>query len=134
MRTERARPCGARSFRGPAPAAIGFDNSQDEWFRPKQAAAYLKSSESTLAKKRLKGNGPTYTKFGRLVLYAKQDLDEFLASRRRLSTSDAGTEVALLAPASAPLPVRGESVGFASSKATGYERPPNRPYPKRRSR
>ncbi len=39
-------------------------------------------------KKRLKGDGPTYTKFGRLVLYAKRDLDEFLASRRRHSTSD----------------------------------------------
>ena len=62
---------------------------QDEWLRPKEAAAHIKSSESTLAKKRLKGNGPTYTKFGRLVLYAKRDLDEYLASRRRLSTSEA---------------------------------------------
>ncbi len=67
---------------------------KDEWLRPKEAAAHIKSSESTLAKKRLKGNGPTYTKFGRLVLYAKRDLDEYLASRRRLSTSDAGTEAA----------------------------------------
>ena len=62
---------------------------KDEWFRAKEAAAYVKSSESTMAKKRLKGNGPTYTKFGRLVLYAKRDLDEHLASRRRLSTSEA---------------------------------------------
>ncbi len=94
MSIEHARPCGPRKLRAPAAAATGFYNSQDEWYRPKQAAAYLKSSESTLAKKRLKGNGPTYTKFGRLVLYAKRDLDEFLASRRRLSTSDAGTEAA----------------------------------------
>ncbi len=71
-----------------------LENSQDEWFRPPEAAAYVKSTTSTLAKKRLKGNGPTYTKFGRLVLYSKRDLDEFLASRRRLSTSDAGTEAA----------------------------------------
>ena len=62
------------------------------WFRPAQAADYLNSSTSTLAKKRLKGDGPTYTKFGRLVLYAKRDLDEYLASRRRLSTSDTGQE------------------------------------------
>ena len=94
MRTERARPCGPRKLRAPAPAAIGFDNSQDEWYRPPEAAAYLKSSTSTLAKKRLKGNGPTYTKFGRLVLYAKRDLDEFLTSRRRSSTSEVGTEAA----------------------------------------
>ena len=63
---------------------------QDEWMRPPQAAAYLKSSTSTLAKKRLTGDGVPYTKFGRLVLYAKRDLDESLASHRRLSTSDAG--------------------------------------------
>ena len=62
---------------------------EDEWYRPAQAAAYLKSSTSTLAKKRLKGDGPTYTKFGRNVLYAKRDLDAYLYSRRRLSTSDA---------------------------------------------
>ena len=77
-----------------APPAADLENRHDEWLRPKEAAAYIKSSESTLAKKRLKGNGPTYTKFGRLVLYAKQDLDEFLASRRRLSTSDPGVEAA----------------------------------------
>ncbi len=73
---------GAAEATSPAPC-------QDEWLRPKEAASYVKSSESTLAKKRLKGNGPTYTKFGRLVLYAKRDLDEFLTSHRRLSTSEA---------------------------------------------
>ena len=71
-----------------------LENSQDEWLRPKEAAAYVKSTPSTLAKKRLRGDGPTYTKFGRLVLYAKQDLDQYLASRRRLSTSDPGPEAA----------------------------------------
>ncbi len=77
---------------GGAAGATAQEDFQDEWLRPKEAAAYVKSSESTLAKKRLKGNGPTYTKFGRLVLYAKRDLDEHLASRRRLSTSDPGPE------------------------------------------
>ena len=71
-----------------APAGTRIENPHDEWMRPPQAAAYLKSSTSTLAKKRLKGNGPTYTKFGRMVLYAKRDLDAYLSSRRRLSTSD----------------------------------------------
>ena len=77
-----------------AAARPAQDDFRDEWLRPKEAAAYIKSSESTLAKKRLKGNGPTYTKFGRLVLYAKRDLDEFLASHRRLSTSDTSVEAA----------------------------------------
>ena len=74
---------------GGAAEATAQKDFQDEWLRPKEAASYVKSSESTLAKKRLKGNGPTYTKFGRLVLYAKRDLDEFLTSHRRLSTSEA---------------------------------------------
>ncbi len=79
---------------GGAAKATAQEDFQDEWLRPKEAASYVKSSESTLAKKRLKGDGPTYTKFGRLVLYAKRDLDDFLASRRRLSTSDPGAEAA----------------------------------------
>ncbi len=72
----------------PAPAPTGLENLQHEWMRPPAAAAYLKSSTSTLAKKRLKGNGPTYTKFGRMVLYAKRDLDAYLSRRRRRSTSE----------------------------------------------
>ena len=78
----------SRVLSAPAPAATRLENSQDEWMRPPTAAAYLKSSTSTLAKKRLKGNGPTYTKFGRMVLYAKRDLDAYLSSRRRLSSSE----------------------------------------------
>ncbi len=81
MQTSQRSPLGA-------PAATGLENTHDEWMRSPQTAAYIKSSTSTLAKKRLKGNGPTYTKFGRIVLYAKRDLDDYLASRRRLSTSD----------------------------------------------
>ena len=87
-------PSNSSNPTGTAAEATAQEDFQDEWLRPKEAAAYIKSSESTLAKKRLKGNGPTYTKFGRLVLYAKQDLDEFLASHRRLSTSDPGAEAA----------------------------------------
>lgn len=66
----------------------GSRNSQDEWMRPPQTAAYLKSSTSSLAKQRLRGDGVPYTKLGRNVLYAKRDCDEYLASRRRLSTSE----------------------------------------------
>ncbi len=72
----------------PAATATGLENPQDEWMRPPQAAAYLKSSTSTLAKHRLRGDGVPYTKLGRNVLYAKRDCYEYLASRRRLSTSD----------------------------------------------
>ena len=72
----------------PAPVATGLENPPEEWMRPPEAAAYLKSSTSTLAKQRLRGDGVPYTKLGRNVLYAKRDCDEYLASRRRLSTSE----------------------------------------------
>ena len=76
----------------PAPVATGLENPPEEWMRPPAAAAYLKSSTSTLAKQRLRGDGVQYTKFGRNVLYSKRDCDEHLISRRRLSTSDTGQE------------------------------------------
>ncbi len=61
------------------------------WLRPPAVGAYLGGiSPSTLAKWRLAGTGPAYSKVGRLVVYNIQSLDEFLASRRRLSTSDTG--------------------------------------------
>ncbi len=70
-------------------AATGFDNSQNEWYRPPAAGNYMGgTSTSTLAKWRLAGTGPAYSKAGRLVIYNIQSLDDFLASRRRLSTSE----------------------------------------------
>ncbi len=77
----------------PALAATGFDNSQDEWYRPPAAGEYMGgTSTSTLAKWRLAGTGPVYSKAGRIVLYGKRDLDAWLASRRRRSTSDTREE------------------------------------------
>jgi predicted DNA-binding transcriptional regulator AlpA len=62
---------------------------QSEWFRPKTAAKYLDSSDSTLAKMRLRCDGPPYSKLGaRLVRYNKGDLDAYLAARARNSTSE----------------------------------------------
>lgn len=58
--------------------------------RAPAAAAYLQLSTSTLAKWRLRGCGPPFSKLGRAVVYSTNDLDEFLASRRRFSTSDSG--------------------------------------------
>ncbi len=66
-------------------------HSDSPWLRPPAAGKYLGGvSPSTLAKWRLKGFGPAYAKAGRLVIYHVPDLDAFLASRRRLSTSDTG--------------------------------------------
>jgi predicted DNA-binding transcriptional regulator AlpA len=57
--------------------------------RAPDAASYLSLSQSTLAKMRLRGDGPLYAKAGpRIVLYDIADLDAWLAGRRRTSTSD----------------------------------------------
>ena len=57
--------------------------------RAPKAAEYLGLSPSTLAKMRLRGDGPAYSKVGpRIVVYDVDDLDSYLASRRRHSTSE----------------------------------------------
>lgn len=57
--------------------------------RPDQAAAFLGTASSTLAKWRLRGHGPPYFKLGtRMVVYDVEDLEVWLATRRRQSTSE----------------------------------------------
>jgi predicted DNA-binding transcriptional regulator AlpA len=59
--------------------------------RAAAAAAYVGLSASTLAKMRLRGDGPIYCKAGaRIIVYNIADLDAWLARRRRTSTSDRG--------------------------------------------
>ncbi len=68
-------------------------SSSSPWLRPPAAGEHLGGiSTSTLAKWRLTGFGPAYSKAGRNIVYHVQDLDAWLASRRRLSTSDTGQE------------------------------------------
>jgi predicted DNA-binding transcriptional regulator AlpA len=58
------------------------------------AALYLGLSASTLAKMRLRGDGPVYAKAGpRVVVYEQVDLDTWLHARRRKSTSESPSEV-----------------------------------------
>lgn len=54
-----------------------------------EAADYLRLSSSTLAKMRVRGDGPRYSKAGpRVVLYSQDELDAWLATRVRRSTSE----------------------------------------------
>ena len=55
--------------------------------RTAEAAEYTTVSESTLTKLRLTGGGPIFIKVGKSVLYDVSDLDAWLASHRRRSTS-----------------------------------------------
>lgn len=56
--------------------------------RPDAAANYLALSVQRLARMRLEGSGPTFIKLGRTVLYRRNDLEAWLNSRRRRSTSE----------------------------------------------
>lgn len=56
----------------------------------KAAAAYLGVTSKTLERWRWKGGGPEYFKVGARVMYRGDLLDEWLETRRRRSTSDAG--------------------------------------------
>lgn len=55
-----------------------------------EAARHTGLSVSTLNKLRVFGGGPVFLKLGRRVAYDVTDLDAWLASRRRRSTSDGG--------------------------------------------
>lgn len=57
--------------------------------RTDDAANYVGVSASTLNKLRLAGGGPEYIKLGKSVVYDPADLDAWLASNRRSSTSAA---------------------------------------------
>jgi predicted DNA-binding transcriptional regulator AlpA len=52
------------------------------------AAETLAVSISWLNKLRVSGGGPPFSKLGRRVVYSYQDLQDWVASRRRNSTSD----------------------------------------------
>lgn len=59
----------------------------------KDTAKKLGVSPRTMEKWRVTGEGPVFHKFGSKVFYAEQDLDAWVASRRRRSTSDPGLTV-----------------------------------------
>ena len=59
-------------------------------FRARKAAEYLGVSDSTLAKWRMRGDPPGYRKLGRVVVYDQAELDAWLESCRRTSTSETG--------------------------------------------
>jgi predicted DNA-binding transcriptional regulator AlpA len=59
--------------------------------RPKEAADRSGISVSTLAKMRMRGDGPPYSKLGdRIVVYDLGDLEHWVAVRKRRSTSEQG--------------------------------------------
>lgn len=59
------------------------------------AHLYTGIAERTLEALRLRGGGPAYFKVGRRVLYSIEQLDRWMATKVRTSTSDRGEAVQL---------------------------------------
>lgn len=60
-----------------------------ELMRPPNAAKYLGLSASTLAKQRLRGDGPKFVRLSaRAIGYLQTDLNSWLAGKRFGSTSE----------------------------------------------
>jgi predicted DNA-binding transcriptional regulator AlpA len=56
-----------------------MDASHRKRLRAKEAAAYLEINRSTLAKWRMKGEGPPYHRCGpRIVFYQREEIDDWL--------------------------------------------------------
>jgi excisionase family DNA binding protein len=56
--------------------------TSDVYLTPREAAAYLRISIGTLAKRRVYNDAPKFYRIGRGVRYRKADLDEFMISSR----------------------------------------------------
>lgn len=63
-------------------------HNEPAYLRPHQAADYLSTSISTLAKRRLYGGGPKFSRIGRAIRYSKADLDKFMALSMASSTTE----------------------------------------------
>lgn len=66
----------------------GIEPTQ-KWLRAAPAAAYVGLTASTMAKMRCRGDGPMFTRAGRVILYSREDLEAWLISRRVTSTTEA---------------------------------------------
>ena len=54
----------------------------------RDAAAFLRLSQSWLAKARMRGDGPPYVKIGRSIRYTETGILHWTRSRQRFSTSE----------------------------------------------
>ncbi len=54
------------------------------------AARFLNLSRKTLQRWRLVGEGPSFQKFGKAIRYSTDDLNTFVQSTKRASTSQVG--------------------------------------------
>ena len=77
-------------FGVPLGGQFRWGDAQGRELRLGPPAEYLGLATQTLAKMRWSGDSPPFFKVGRRVLYERDELDAWLAERKRTSTSDPG--------------------------------------------
>jgi hypothetical protein len=91
------------------------------------AARRLGVSESFLAKARMRGTGPRYTKFGRAVRYTQANLDQYQLDRSRTSTAEEPTVTGLVRRAPAEPEYQKKTSVAAHSRHSAQRRPARPP-------
>jgi excisionase family DNA binding protein len=73
--------------------------TNETYFTPREAAEYLRSSTSTLAKARLTKRGPNFVRIGRAIRYRKSDIEAWMSSSvdRHVERSNRSSASALAA-------------------------------------
>ena len=94
----RRLPTGSRRL--PLPA--NFADLPPRYLRTPEAARFVGLSIRTLEKHRIYGTGPRYSKLGGRVVYRLEDLQTWVASGAKASTSDPGTGTVLPAKRQTP--------------------------------
>ena len=80
--------CGTGMKNHPEHDDRGKVPAESELLTPSEAAQFLRLSESSLAKARMRGDGPRYRKLFRAVRYTKIDLETWSKARAKNSTSE----------------------------------------------
>ena len=66
------------------------DSTMQPLYSPEQVCTLLHVAEATLRKWRWEGKGPQFVKIGRKVAYQPDDIDNYIQTQIRTSTSDTG--------------------------------------------
>ena len=69
---------------------MSIDRVAHCWLSPKEAETYTGIPSRSLERLRLTGDGPIFSKVGRLVRYSTEDLEIWMRRDRRNSISDSG--------------------------------------------
>jgi len=87
----RVRGSGARKIALPIGTLLAMPRPMARLLTEREAAERLGLSVRTLQKWRLLGSGPQFLKLGHAVRYDPADLERYLESSRRRSTSEPGS-------------------------------------------